>query len=101
MENIVTELSVETIKQQLSPLECYQSEIGLEINRNHGWVDGGLCPFHNDKQPGSFYVNLDTGGFNCFSCGAKGGDVIAFLQLRDGVTFRESLRYLYERYGVG
>lgn len=101
MNSNIPPLSARTIKRQLSPLEFYQSEISLKSSREHGWVDGGLCPFHNDKRPGSFYVSLDTGGFNCFSCGARGGDVIAFLRLRDETTFPELLRYLHEYYGVG
>ena len=30
-----------------------------------------LCPFHDDKHAGSFSVSRK--GYNCFSCGAKGG----------------------------
>ena len=101
MQNSLPQLSAETIKQQLSPVEFYQSEIDLNTNRIHGWVDGGLCPFHDDTQSGSFYVNLESGGFNCFSCGSKGGDVIAFIQLRDGESFPDTLHYLHEYYGVG
>lgn len=33
-----------------------------------------LCPFHEDTHE-SFRI-LDGGGFTCFACGAKGGDVI-------------------------
>ena len=101
MQNIIPYLSAETIKQQLSPLDFYQEEISLESTCEHGWVDGGLCPFHDDSRAGNFRVNLDFGGFTCFACGEKGGDVIAFLMLRDDLTFPEALRYLHERYGVG
>jgi len=31
-----------------------------------------LCPFHNDRRIGSFSVNILTGRYHCFSCGAKG-----------------------------
>uniref|UniRef100_A0A7C3WLZ7 Toprim domain-containing protein n=1 Tax=Dictyoglomus turgidum TaxID=513050 RepID=A0A7C3WLZ7_9BACT len=31
-----------------------------------------LCPFHKETRP-SFGVNMETGFFNCFSCGARGG----------------------------
>ena len=101
MENIIPKLIAETIKRQLSPLEFYKSEIDLFANRANGWVDGGLCPFHNDSRAGNFRVNLEFGGYCCFSCGAKGSDVISFIQLRDGLSFPETLRYLNETYGVG
>ena len=101
MGNSIPKFIVGRTKQQLSPLEFYQLEIDLNTNLIHGWVDGGLCPFHYDKRPGSFYISLDTGGFNCYSCGARGGDIIDFLQLRDEVTFPEALCYLHECYGVG
>jgi len=32
------------------------------------------CPFHEDKNP-SFGINVDTGSWNCFSCGRKGRDI--------------------------
>ena len=101
MQHIISKLSAKAIKRQISPKEFYQAEIDLKTNREHGWVDGGLCPFHNDKRRCSFYVSQDTGRFNCFSCGAKGGDIIDFLQLRDEVTFPEALCYLHKCYGVG
>ncbi|NOV28588.1 hypothetical protein DDY07_02305 [Methylomonas sp. ZR1] len=39
-------------------------------------------------------LNTQTGGFKCFSCGAAGGDVIAFEQKRHGLTFPEALEKL-------
>lgn len=64
-----------------------------------GWQQGGRCPFHEDKHAGSFHVNLDTGAFKCFSCGAKGCDIIAFLQLRDHLTFVKALQKLSAEWG--
>ncbi len=68
--------------------------------RETGWSDGGLCPFHNDRHRGNFRVNLDTGAFTCFACGAKGPDVIAFLRMRDGLTFPDALDALSDAWGV-
>lgn len=65
-----------------------------------GWADGGLCPFHPDRHAGSFRVNLDTGAFRCFSCGARGGDIVAFVRLRHGVDFRTAMRLLADAWGV-
>ena len=42
----------------------------------------------------SFTVNMDTGGFHCFGCDAKGGDVLAFVMLRDNVPFKRAAQLL-------
>lgn len=60
------------------------------------WV--GLCPFHTEKSP-SFSVAPDLGIFKCFGCG-KGGDIFSFVQLRENVSFMESMRLLADRAGV-
>lgn len=58
----------------------------------------GKCPFHNEKTP-SFKVDLNKGTYRCFGCG-KYGDIINFLQERDGLTFVEAIKELGKRYGV-
>lgn len=45
-------------------------------------------------------MNLDTGAFVCFSCGAKGGDIIAFIQQRDGLSFRDAVEKIADEWGV-
>lgn len=65
-----------------------------------GWTNGGLCPFHRDEHAGSFRVNLNTGAFKCFSCGAAGGDLIAFVQVRHALSFRDALSVLADTWGV-
>ena len=46
------------------------------------------CILHHGDNPSSLWVNLETGGFRCFSCGAKGGGIYSFEQ---EITRRESL----------
>ncbi len=58
----------------------------------------GLCPFHAEKTP-SFTVSPDRGSFKCFGCG-KGGDIFSFVELREHLTFGESLRILADRAGI-
>lgn len=58
----------------------------------------GLCPFHQEKTP-SFTVNQTRQTFKCFGCGA-GGDVFAFLQLREKVDFAEARRMLADQAGI-
>ncbi len=54
-----------------------------------------LCPFHREKTP-SFNVNPSKQIFHCFGCG-KGGDVFAFVQEFEHMTFPEAAKRLAER----
>ncbi|MCB1984482.1 MAG: hypothetical protein H6936_03215 [Burkholderiales bacterium] len=93
--------SLKAIKAYIPPTEFYRVELPVMPSiRGNGWRDGGLCPFHNDKHKGSFRVNLETGAFVCFSCGSKGGDIIAFIQQRDGLSFPEALNKLTNEWGL-
>ncbi len=58
----------------------------------------GLCPFHSDSRP-SMYVSPSKGIFKCFACGA-GGDVFKFLQLREALSFPQSVEMLAKRAGI-
>ncbi|BDB41699.1 MULTISPECIES: DNA primase [Mycobacterium] len=57
----------------------------------------GLCPFHNEKSP-SFHVRPNHGHFHCFGCG-EGGDVYAFIQKIEHVSFVEAVEMLADRVG--
>jgi DNA primase len=58
----------------------------------------GLCPFHNEKTP-SFSVHATRQFFHCFGCGAS-GDVFAFVQKIENVSFPEAIRSVAERLGI-
>lgn len=58
----------------------------------------GLCPFHNEKSP-SFTVHVVHQFYKCFSCGVS-GDVVKFVQEKEGMSFYEALKSLSERYGI-
>jgi DNA primase len=82
---------VETLKRRL-PL--------LDYLRQHNWTGHpasrsefvGLCPLHEETRP-SFYVNTRKDVFYCHGCG-RGGDLIRFVQLSRGLSFRQSLACL-------
>ncbi|MDP2874421.1 MAG: DNA primase [bacterium] len=83
------------IKAKISIVDLVQSYLPLtKGGKNYR----ALCPFHNEKTP-SFMVSPELGIFKCFGCG-KGGDIFAFTQEVEGVSFREALHSLAERAGV-
>lgn len=77
-------------KRLPAPLDYYQ-QIFSNLIAKSGWVSVPCC-FHEDTQP-SLRINLDFGGFRCFSCGEKGGDMVAFHQKRHHLTFMEAVNF--------
>jgi DNA primase len=55
----------------------------------------GLCPFHGEKTP-SFSVHATRQFFYCFGCQVK-GDVFAFVQKIENVTFPEAVRLIAQK----
>lgn len=95
-------LSVSFLKDSISPNDFYLREQGLRrfSQRSGQWMEAGLCPFHNDNVVGSFRVNLQSGAYKCFSCEAKGGDILAFTKEKYGLSFPETLQQLAKEWGV-
>lgn len=95
----MSRLTAEVLKAAL-PAAAYYPRVlpTMPPPKRSGWVDGGLCPFHVDRHRGNFRVNLDTGAYCCFACGAKGGDLLAFHQRQSGLSFPDSLRDLAQRF---
>lgn len=90
--------NAQTLKSRVSPTEFYAFELPNmpKPGRGSSWVSGGLCPFHKDRHAGSFRINLDTGAYRCFACGASGGDIVAFVMQRYSLPFRDAVRQLYQ-----
>jgi DNA primase len=71
----------------------YENELRKLTRPSRGWARGN-CPFHESKSRSSFSVNLDSGGFYCFGCEVKGGDILDFVKLRDKVDFKRAAQIL-------
>lgn len=82
-------------KDWLQPVKgFYELELGrLTRPNSKGWALG-RCPFHYSKSGKSFSVNINSGGFHCFGCDAKGGDIIAFVRKREGCSFQKACELL-------
>ena len=88
MSNFAQEL-----KQQVDIVRVIGDYIKLKKTGAQNF--SGLCPFHNEKTP-SFSVHATRQFFHCFGCGAS-GDVFAFVQKIENVSFPEAIRSVAER----
>jgi len=86
---------IQQIKAANDIVEVVGSYVSL---RPAGPTFKGLCPFHEDHHP-SFDVDPRRQRYKCWSCG-KSGDVIAFVQERERVTFNEAVELLGRRVGI-
>lgn len=73
-----------------NPQAYYSQFFALKGNKAKHLV---LCCFHHDKEP-SLSLDLTTGRFNCFGCGASGGDIVDFHQLKYDLNFKEAAKDL-------
>lgn len=56
----------------------------------------GPCPIHNGTNPTTFRVSISKNCFNCFGSCERGGNVIDFVALKEGIDFREAALLLQE-----
>ena len=56
------------------------------------------CPWHQDRRP-SLTVNPERNRVHCFVCN-RGADPIAWLEDREGLSFREAVEELARRYAI-
>lgn len=96
-----SKIDIYKLKAQINPSDFYLREQDLHrFDLKSGlWTLAGICPFHPDSSSGSFKVNSESGAFKCFSCGAKGGDIIAFTMKKNGISFPEALRKIANDWG--
>ncbi|HNQ07844.1 MAG TPA: DNA primase [Tetrasphaera sp.] len=87
---------IAAVKERTSIVDVVRDHVTLR-NAGTGSMKG-LCPFHDEKSP-SFTVRESAGTFHCFGCG-EGGDVVAFVQKVDGLTFVEAVERLAARLGM-
>jgi len=92
---LISNESLERVKAAADIVEVVSAHTDL---RRQGARYVGLCPFHEERTP-SFSVEPTEKLYHCFGCGV-GGDVIKFVEEKDGLGFAEAVEMLADRYGV-
>jgi DNA primase len=95
MPGVYDHAAIMRVQQANDIVDVIGEHVSLK-RKGREWL--GLCPFHEDHRP-SMYVNPDKQIYKCFACGA-GGDVLKFVQMREGLTFPQAIERLAERAGM-
>ena len=86
--------TVERVKEAADIVEIVSAYTDL---RRTGERHMGLCPFHEERTP-SFSVDPREKLYHCFGCGV-GGDVIKFVEEKEGLAFPEAVEALGDATG--
>jgi len=87
-------IDIADLKSRVDLLAVVEADLGPARRHNGRWLSY-VCPFHNDgdHDGGSLRVTPDTGTWFCFGC-QRSGDAIAWLRLRQGLSFVEACQQL-------
>lgn len=96
---MINELTIRRVEDAANILDV-MTELGFDLKPKQGGKEYEcLCPFHEDRHLGSFFVNPRKNIYHCFSCNAHGGPV-NFLIEHEKMTFPDAIRWLGRMYGV-
>jgi len=88
---------VEKIKASANIVDVVE-DAGFQLRRKGAHLEC-LCPFHADRNLGSFVVNERRNFYYCFSCEAK-GDAIKFVMEYHKLSYRDALLYIAAIYNI-
>lgn len=79
------------IRDRLPEPMCFFESQGLVLTSRGKWRTT-RCEFHDGSD--SMRINTENGAWACMSCGAKGGDVLAYHMQITGVDFVQATKDL-------
>lgn len=92
---MIDKQTIDRVKSALNIVDVIGEFVSLK-KKGSSYV--GICPFHPDNHP-SMTVSPGRQTFKCFVCG-KGGDVIAFIQEHESLSFAEALEWCARKAGI-
>ena len=93
---MIDKQTIDRVKSALNIVDVIGEFVSLKKKGSNSYV--GICPFHPDSHP-SMTVSPARQTFKCFVCD-KGGDVIAFVQEHENLSFAEALEWCAGKAGI-
>lgn len=92
----IDELTIDKIREAASIVDVVGDYVDLR-KRGSGYL--GLCPWHPDRNIGSFQVSPAKNMCKCFSCG-RSADPVAFVMSMEKLDFPDAIRWLGKKYSI-
>ena len=92
---MIAPATIDKIREEAS---CHDVIGGIVELKQKGKLSWGLSPFKQEKTP-SFCVREDQNRWRCFATN-QGGDIFSFFQIRDRMSFPESVRHVAQIAGI-
>ncbi len=87
----IPKAELERLKREVSVRELAEAR-GVRL-APHGDNLIGLCPFHDDREP-SLVISPGKNLWNCLGACGKGGSVVDWVMVAEGVSFRHAVEIL-------
>ncbi len=88
------------VKATISIIQVLERYGILKSFRQSGDSYSGSCPLHNGDNPTQFRISISKNCWNCFGKCKRGGNVIDFVSLKEGIGFREAALRIQEWFGL-
>src|ERR1700730_4261579 len=88
------------VKASVSMLQILDHYQITERLKRSGDNLSGYCPLHDGSNPTQFRVSLSKNCWNCFGNCKRGGNILDFVALKDGITIREAALKICEWFNV-
>lgn len=95
-ESLPVYVEYKEIKKSVSIVQVLDRYGLSEKLRTRGDSISGCCPLHNGTNPSHFRVSVKKNAWNCFGSCGRGGNVIDFVSLKEGVEFHDAAVLLVE-----
>jgi DNA primase len=97
MENFV---DFDAIKREVTIQQVLEHYGLLQGLRQHGDALTGPCPLHQGHNPTQFRVSLAKNCFICFGDCHRGGSIVDFVSLKEGIGIRQAGQLLQDWFQV-
>lgn len=91
--------ALELLKKRIDIVKLMEHYNFGQINAEGSYVRS-CCAIHGGNEPTAFVANMENGRWYCHTGGCGGGDAFTLVQLKEGIRYTDSVKWLANFFGV-